>query len=72
MSHFVHGNLFSRGTIVVGTREGEDFLVKGCSQSDGAVVASLLLLGFVQRVNGRGELAETVLDPAVEDAGIPG
>lgn len=47
MGHFVHGDLLSWGAIVVGSREGEDFLVEGCSERDGSVTASLLLLGFV-------------------------
>lgn len=47
MGHFVHGDLLSGGPIVVRAREGENFLVEGCSERDGVVIASLLLLGFV-------------------------
>lgn len=47
MGHFVHGDLLSWGPIVVGSREGENFLVEGCSERDRAVIASLPLLGFV-------------------------
>jgi hypothetical protein len=70
---FVDGGGKARGSVVVGSRKGEDFLVEGCSQGYGGIYLFGRLSGrFLLRIDCGGEVSKAVLDPAFKHTRIPG
>jgi len=69
----VDGEVLGRVAVVVGAGEGEDFLVEGCREGYWPVFTVLVaVFVVVKRVNRRGQIAQAVFHPAVEDARVPG
>ena len=59
------------GRRVVGTGEGEDFLVEGGGQGYGQVVVAVFVGWFFQWVYRRWEVTQAVSDPAIQNTRVP-